>query len=569
MKLLVGIAVLIVIVPAYSTQLTCQVPSANYSTIQSAVDDNNCDSIHVDDGTYFENVRISRSVMISGAGEDSTFMDANNVGTVITILQGAAEVSISNLIIQNGGLADSRGEGSGVLLAGTGQVVLENITIRDNEGIRAGGIIQFEQGKLILRDVTIINNIGSAAGGIGAQQNADISIDWDFENVDIISNSGNLAGGLFISLPAPINPDLQLAEVRMTNVLISQNSSATSGGGISIGGTRFSGEMNLTMRDVTISENTALEGGGLLIDPKSILDIENIVIEGNIAGKGAGIFFRSTPSIPADPNISEFNNVIFENNVAINEGGAIYNASGRTILFNDTTLQNNRAFSGGAIFNEGSLEIRDSLIAGNEANDGGAIRNNSELTISSSTLQGNSAEVGGAIFNKGTVSLLNVTLAENTSATLGGAIFNEEGGAISVTFVTINGSSALSGAGLFNSGGTIFIKNSLLANSLSGGNCALGIKSEGHNLSSDGSCLDSFTLSSDFNNIDPLLDPSGLRNNGGSAATIALLAESIAIDAIAIEECTDMNGNLVTADQRGAFRPQGVGCDIGAYEAEQ
>jgi hypothetical protein len=41
---------------------------------------------------------------------------------------------------------------------------------------------------------------------------------------------------------------------------------------------------------------------------------------------------------------------------------------------------------------------------------------------------------------------------------------------------------------------------------------------------------------------------------------------SPAIDAIAEADCVDLAGNPVAEDQRGVDRPQGAGCDIGAFE---
>jgi hypothetical protein len=61
------------------------------------------------------------------------------------------------------------------------------------------------------------------------------------------------------------------------------------------------------------------------------------------------------------------------------------------------------------------------------------------------------------------------------------------------------------------------------------------------------------------NPADPLLGP--LANNGGSTLTHALLQGSPAIDNI--PWCD------LTTDQIGTKRPQGLGCDIGAYELLQ
>jgi hypothetical protein len=85
----------------------------------------------------------------------------------------------------------------------------------------------------------------------------------------------------------------------------------------------------------------------------------------------------------------------------------------------------------------------------------------------------------------------------------------------------------------------------------------------GYNLDAGTSCGFS-TANNSLSNTDPLLEPAGLQNNGGPTQTIALQPGSSAIDAIpsAVNGC----GTTVTTDQRGVSRPQGPGCDIGAFE---
>ena len=90
------------------------------------------------------------------------------------------------------------------------------------------------------------------------------------------------------------------------------------------------------------------------------------------------------------------------------------------------------------------------------------------------------------------------------------------------------------------------------------GDCAGSITSLGHNLASDASCA--FAGAGDLNSTDPSLGP--LQNNGGETETHALLAGSPAIDAVPLAFCT------LPTDQRGVARPQGTGCDMGAFEVE-
>ena len=59
-------------------------------------------------------------------------------------------------------------------------------------------------------------------------------------------------------------------------------------------------------------------------------------------------------------------------------------------------------------------------------------------------------------------------------------------------------------------------------------------------------------------NANPRLGP--LQNNGGPTPTHALLPGSLAIEA-------GTNAGCPATDQRGVSRPQGVACDIGAFES--
>ncbi len=53
---------------------TCNVPSAPHPTIQAAVDDIGCAPIVIAAGTYSESVAIARTVNLTGAGSDQTFI---------------------------------------------------------------------------------------------------------------------------------------------------------------------------------------------------------------------------------------------------------------------------------------------------------------------------------------------------------------------------------------------------------------------------------------------------------------------------------------------------------------
>ena|SRR5215471_7844983 len=120
------------------------------------------------------------------------------------------------------------------------------------------------------------------------------------------------------------------------------------------------------------------------------------------------------------------------------------------------------------------------------------------------------------------------------------------------------GSGKVSGAGIFSDdGGTV--SRTLLANN-DPFNCGGTFTSGGFNLSSDDSCTSQFNQPTDLPpNTDPLIGDLA-PNPPGHTSTHALLFGSPAIDHIPIADCVE------NRDQRGVFRPQGAGCDVGAYE---
>jgi hypothetical protein len=104
--------------------------------------------------------------------------------------------------------------------------------------------------------------------------------------------------------------------------------------------------------------------------------------------------------------------------------------------------------------------------------------------------------------------------------------------------------------------GTVSLKNTIVANSPSGGNCAGTITNGGYNLDSGTSCGFG-TANNSLSGEDPLLGP--LADNGGPTWTHALLEGSPAIDkGVAVAG--------ITTDQRGVARPQGPAPDIGSFE---
>ena len=254
-----------------------------------------------------------------------------------------------------------------------------------------------------------------------------------------------------------------------------------------------------------------------------------------------------------------------------NHASAIYGEMS-TLILTDTTIISNSSDFGAGIYstNASTLKMTDSSVLDNTANGpgGGLYNNGNTVTLSGVTIAGNIAKFGGGgIFNNSTMTAVNMTISGNqvyafssAGGAAGGAIFNDSGRLISLVNVTIVGNASTDlGGGLYNlDTGTIRLKNTIIANSPSGGNCAGTIASDGHNIDSGESCA--FGRSDDRRDIDPLLGP--LQNNGGPTRTHALISGSPAINAGDNTDCP-------ATDQRGTARPQERICDIGAVEYQE
>ena len=251
-------------------------------------------------------------------------------------------------------------------------------------------------------------------------------------------------------------------------------------------------ELNSAIKTLTINGNGKTINGDnlyrfLYIDSSSKVTIKNIKIINCYSNYGRGAIYNygtlTITNSTLNNNAAEYggaiyndydstiiiNNSTLNNNTATWNGGAIYNHYG-TLTITNSTLNNNTAeYSGGAIYNDhGTLTITNSTLNNNTAkyDGGGAIYNDhGTLTINNSTLNNNTAKYdgGGAIYNHyGTLTINNSTLNNNTAAEYrGGAIYNYYG-TLTITNSTLNNNTARQNGGAIYNDGTLTIHNSTL-----------------------------------------------------------------------------------------------------------
>lgn len=298
----------------------------------------------------------------------------------------------------------------------------------------------------------------------------------------------------------------------------------------------------------TINFDSSLSGQIILLSSSSLPAIDKtLMIDG---GSGESVILSGAGSYRIF-EVTSAGNLTF-NNLKLQDGNYTDWCSGG--------LPGAPACAGGSIYSEGGLTVTNSTFSANSADAGGAIFIAAGTAeISNSTFANNLASQGGALFTwTGTAAVLNSTFFAN-SATYGGAAYNETA-TLSLSNNTFSNNSATYGGGLYNVG-ILNLANNILANSPSGADC-FNEDGAGIVVTDVGNLVE---VNADATNNcgtpavtgDPNLGP--LAHNGGFTRTMALLSGSPAIDAGDTAVCP-------AADQRGISRPQGSGCDIGAFE---
>lgn len=184
----------------------CHVPSTAYPTIQSAINDDTCDTINVAAGTYTENVFIRRSVTIRGADEATTIVDGGGNGTVFEIF-ATGGVTIKNVTIRNGA---SGGTGGGIDMCCTASLTLLNSTVSGNHATGEGGGIFVCCGSSLTIKNSIVsdNHTDSEGGGIFGCCGGSLTL----QNSTVSDNSAGTTGGGIVAI-AGIEVSLTRTEV--------------------------------------------------------------------------------------------------------------------------------------------------------------------------------------------------------------------------------------------------------------------------------------------------------------------------------------------------------------------
>lgn len=304
-----------------------------------------------------------------------------------------------------------------------------------------------------------------------------------------------------------------------------------------------------------------IAGGGMYVASATVT-ISNCLVTSNTGSSGAGIY---------NAGVLTLNNCEISGNTATASapwtwGGGIANSDILNIYA--SAIMSNSADIAGGIGNFGKLKVISSTISYNQApnigrGNGGGIQNLGAAELINSAVLNNTSLLGGGISNSDQMTITNTTISQNWSSSASVAGVVNRSGALTITFATIVSNTGTItgldiGSGIHNENidGTIVVANSIIAYN-SAENCGGVITSFGHNLEDSDWC--GLSTAGDLTNTNPMLD--NLAYYGGPTLVYGLLMGSPALDK------GDRNACPAT-DQRGVTRPQGPGCDIGAFELQ-
>jgi parallel beta-helix repeat protein len=289
------------------------------------------DVIKVAEGTYTENLTISVSVTLEGAGADQTIIDGTpgqGQQQPTLFIRGVNNVTIRGFTIQNGrrGISTERATG----------IIIENNIIKNN--LRQGVLLNIKSEGKILNN-QIIENVPDADGALGRgvnlvdsqavisgnniSKNAQIGVAVFFSKVEITNNQINENGlwGILLSH----NPDtFDPAEGTVTGNTINGNIGI---GLLIVGNTEFEISKNQVTNTQPATRANSGEGEGIWLEEGASAKLSENTISGN-ASHGVVVGSSSKGELVG-------------NTITDNQGCGVAGASDATVSGSDNTISGN------------------------------------------------------------------------------------------------------------------------------------------------------------------------------------------------------------------------------------
>jgi hypothetical protein len=308
---------------------------------------------------------INDHLTIRGAGADTTIIDGGAIDRIfdvapfvnlvlsgVTIQNGAADfgagiyneggnVILQDVVITGNVAAGSASSHGGAIMNAQGNILLERVTVTGNSAELDGGGISSFNGFLEITDSSIDNNAATRYGGGLALEGGTTKV----INSTIASNTADDNGGGVVAYPG--------STLTVETSTIRDNTSEDIGGGI------YALTSTITVSESTVSGNTAaLDGGGLAIEASTVNLLRSTVHSNSSGRDGGGLAVANGNASLAQSTVS--------GNTAVGNGGGIANYDRSIVnLTNATILNNSSESTSGGIWNDGDVNIGNTIVAQN------------------------------------------------------------------------------------------------------------------------------------------------------------------------------------------------------------
>ncbi|GIH13720.1 right-handed parallel beta-helix repeat-containing protein [Rugosimonospora africana] len=263
-----------------------------------------------------------------------------------------------------GGSTNSSIQGGAISMESGAQVTVIHCVLTNNRSPQRGGAIVNTDGVLRVVDSTFTGNSTGSLGG-AIYNTADLTV----ENSTLSGNSAGSGGAI-----------LTFGVAHLTNTTLRGNRATVEGGGIAVELTGTS----TTLDHSTVTGNTSALGGGIF--SAAVITLRESTVSGNTAsGDGGGIANEGT--------LVFLRNRITGNTAGGNGGGLLNTDSRANAVVRDSDVDANRAVgtgssAGGVANSGGSLALQRDQVTGNSATTppGGVSTDNAAVNVDPGTV---------------------------------------------------------------------------------------------------------------------------------------------------------------------------------------
>jgi hypothetical protein len=337
---------------------TVAIDGTPYDSIQDALDAASTgDTVTICGGTFYEQLDVSHSVVLEGAGAELTTIDGEDDGPAVSVSGSSVDLTLRDVGINHGFgayVSDIGGTaGGGIQAWGARSLTLQDCLIEHSEAEVGGGVLGPDGGDVEITNTTISDNAATAGAGGGVALSASPGATVEIADSEISNNTSTFFGAGLVILDSSSGS----GSAEVVDTLIDNNTDETVD---SYGGGLVS-TAELSLSGVTISNNAAYFGGGGAYILGDVDADDTTEITGNftsLEGYGGGLFVDncSWTGGTVSGNLAalggaalvlagEIHDAIVDSNSSDTWGGGIYIFDGGVL--ENVEITNNESYNGG------------------------------------------------------------------------------------------------------------------------------------------------------------------------------------------------------------------------------